>query len=237
MDLKLACRRLYRATVPRVLRAALGRVLAARAWTRADERWRFQDYSAARWEREYRADKWQYMHALPELARYSVVVGYVQHLVGRGALLDLGCGQGILQARLGAAGYTRYVGVDISSEAIDAAKLRADERTQLVCADIACYEPQGLFEVIVLNEVLYYLRDPVGVLRHYERFLAPAGAFVISMFVTDETRANWRVLEACYDFVDQTVACNGTSGCAWDCRVARPRERVQRPGECAIRAP
>lgn len=224
MDIALACKQLYRASVPRRARDAVRRMFTGQsAWTRVDADWRFQAYSPRRWEREYRNETWKYMGALPELARYSVVVGYVQHLAPRGELLDLGCGEGILQGRLGHAGYARYVGVDISSVAIEAASRQADERTRFVCGDVASYEPDGLFDVIVLNEVLYYLSDPLSVLRRYQRFLKPGGAFVISMFVTAETRANWRVLDEHYDFIDQTTAANGRSGFAWDCRIARPR--------------
>jgi 2-polyprenyl-3-methyl-5-hydroxy-6-metoxy-1,4-benzoquinol methylase len=224
MDLELACAKLYRASVPRVVRDAIGRLrTTGTAWSEAVEHWHFQAYSPRRWEREYRTDKWRYMQGLPELARYSVVVGYVQHLAPQGAVLDLGCGEGILQQRLGRSNYARYVGVDISRIAIAAASARADQKTQFLCADASRYEPGGRFDVIVLNEVLYYFSDPLSVLQHYERFLAPAGAFVISMFATDETSANWRVLERRYQFIDQTKACNAGSGFAWDCRVVRRR--------------
>lgn len=224
MDLGLACLKLYRAYVPRALRDAVGRVRSQRpVWTSLEEGWRFHDYSPARWDREYRSDRWSYMGALPELARYSVVVGYVRFLAEQGELLDLGCGEGILQARLGGASYARYVGVDISGTALELASARADERTRFVRADVSRYEPEGRFDVIVLNEVLYYLSDPIGVLRRYQRFLKPHGALVISMFVTDETRANWRVLDAHYEVADHTRTANANTGFAWDCRVLRPR--------------
>jgi 2-polyprenyl-3-methyl-5-hydroxy-6-metoxy-1,4-benzoquinol methylase len=227
MDLELVCTRLYRAAVPRFVRDAIGQVRTQRsAWAAAGDHWHYIDYSPARWDREYRTDKWCYMRALPELARYSVVAGYAQYLAAQGELLDLGCGEGILQGRLGSTGYARYVGVDISRAAIDAASACDDARTQFVCADVARFEPEGLFDVIVLNEVLYYFSEPLAVLRHYERFLKPEGVFVISMFVTDETRANWQLLEADYDLIDQTYAANAKSGFAWDCRAARPRARA-----------
>jgi 2-polyprenyl-3-methyl-5-hydroxy-6-metoxy-1,4-benzoquinol methylase len=225
MDFELACAKLYRVAIPRLVRDLIGRAHTPRnAWTTAGTRWHFQKYSPARWERDYRTDKWCYMHALPELARYSVVVGYAQYLAAQGELLDLGCGEGILQARLGQTSYARYVGVDISSAAIEVARVRNDERTEFVCADVARYAPEGLFDVVILNEVLYYFSDPLGVLSHYEQFLKPHGVFIISMFITDETRANWQMLEPHYDFVDQIHAANALSGFAWDCRVARPRK-------------
>lgn len=220
MDIPLACLRLYRASIPRRVRDVVGRLIGGKsAWATADGQWHFHDYSARRWDDEYRTEKWRYMHGLTELARYSVVVGYVQHLAARGEVLDLGCGEGILQQRLGQASYARYVGVDISGAAIEAASLRANPQTSFVCADVARYHPSGSFDVIVLNEVLYYISDPLGLLRHYEQFLKPNGMFVISMFATEQTNTNWRVLEREYRFLDQTSTRNAHSGYAWDCRV------------------
>jgi SAM-dependent methyltransferase len=237
MDFELACAKLYRAAVPRIVRDLIGHVRTRQAaWATSGAHWHFQDYSPARWEREYRTDKWCYMHALPELARYSVVVGYAQYLAMHGDLLDLGCGEGILHARLGRTSYARYIGVDISSAAIEAASARTNARTRFVCADVASYEPEALFDVIVLNEVLYYFSDPLGVLRHYEQFLKPGGVFIISMFVTDETRANWRLLEPHYDFLDHTHAANAQSGFAWDCRIVRPARATVRRSPSERRA-
>ena len=220
MDLRSS----YRAIVPRALRDLVGRARGrGSVWRRAAQGWRYHDYTAERWEREYRSERWSYMEGLPEVARYSVVLGYVRFLALRGEVLDLGCGEGILQARLGRPCYTRYVGVDISSTAIALASARADAQTCFVCADVAHYEPEGKFDVIVLNELLYYISDPHELLRRYEHFLKPDGAFVISMFVTEETRVNWQLLDRHYEILDQTIATNRNSGFSWDCRLLRRR--------------
>lgn len=216
---------LYRRLTPRVVRKMVRRLRRPRSeWTstRAElGQWSFHDYRRPRWEAEYGSGRWAYMQGLAELSRYSVVVGYARFLRPHGSILDLGCGEGILQQRLGAESYSHYLGVDISHTAIERARARADDRTTFTCADVASFAPERRFDIIVFNEVLYYLSDPVRVMRHYERFLEPNGIFILSMFADEHTRANWTTLERAYDFLDETRAGNARSGFAWSCRVTR----------------
>ena len=184
--------------------------------------WSFHDYRPPKWEAEYGSGRWAYMHELAELSRYSVIVGYARFLRPGGSILDLGCGEGILQQRLGVESYSAYLGVDISQTAIERARARSDASTSFACADVATFTPGCRFDVIVFNEVLYYLRDPVPVMQHYQRFLEPNGIFIVSMFADEHTRANWATLERAYDFIDETSAGNARSGFAWSCRVTYP---------------
>src|SRR5690348_2798439 len=57
--------------------------------------WGFYDTSQKQWEAEYQNGRWEYMKNLEELARYSIIVGYVDYLKKGGAILDVGCGEGI----------------------------------------------------------------------------------------------------------------------------------------------
>jgi 2-polyprenyl-3-methyl-5-hydroxy-6-metoxy-1,4-benzoquinol methylase len=80
---------------------------------------------------------------------------YYTHYRPGGSLLDVGCGEGVLQRRLRALGYARYLGIDSSEEAIARAQTERDARTEFRCADAETYMPQDRFDVIVFNEVLY----------------------------------------------------------------------------------
>lgn len=95
---------------PRKARSASGaqRLLARfrRTWRRG------APPSAATWNAEYEAGRWTYLGQLPELARFSVLIGY--HFKPGGSILDIGCGEGVLYERMQAHGYSRYVGVDLS---------------------------------------------------------------------------------------------------------------------------
>src|SRR5713226_3057428 len=89
-----------------------GKPLTPEPWE-AHEAWR----TRATWEAEYQAGGWDYLRDLYELGRYSVIVGYVQHLGDSPRILDLGCGQGLLMERLRALTH-RYVGCDYALPAI-----------------------------------------------------------------------------------------------------------------------
>lgn len=227
-DLYVECVNLYRTLVPNPVRDAVGRLRSRqpqrtpRTQAAHVSEWRAQNYSKARWEHEYRTDKWRYMRELEELSRYSVIVGYARHLRPHGSVLDLGCGEGILQQRLGPENYKQYLGLDISQHAIDRARTRTDASTTFVCGAVEEYAPAQRFDVIVWNELLYYLHDPLAVLERYHQYLEPGGIFVVSMLVDGDTNRNWSLLERSYEFLDETMAGNVKTGFSWSCRVARP---------------
>ncbi|MHC4769005.1 MAG: class I SAM-dependent methyltransferase [Planctomycetota bacterium] len=67
--------------------------------------------------------------------RFDVMIG-LSHLEGR-TVLDVGCGQGDLAARLleRQVPFARYVGVDAVAEMIEAARGRGLERSEFICRD------------------------------------------------------------------------------------------------------
>jgi 2-polyprenyl-3-methyl-5-hydroxy-6-metoxy-1,4-benzoquinol methylase len=111
------------------------------------------------------------MRDLDELPRYSIIAGYLQYLKPGGSVLDVGCGEGLLQQRLGLSGYSKYVGIDISETAINEASSRQDEKTSFICADAVTYTPNELFDVIVFNEALYYFDEPLKMVGKYIQYL------------------------------------------------------------------
>src|SRR5262245_51695956 len=56
--------------------------------------------SKERWDEEYASGRWDVMRRSDELARYSVLAGYLRRLHPRGRVLDVGCGEGILLEHL-----------------------------------------------------------------------------------------------------------------------------------------
>ena len=151
-----------------------------------------------------------------------MIAGYFRHYGGGQAILDVCCGEGILQQALGAGNYERYLGLDISDEAIRRAHMRQDAKTVFLREDATSFAPAGRFQVIVFNECLYYFDDPRGLMKHYQTFLGDEGVFVVSMYVEKQTRRIWKMLGSAYTVEDEVQVING-SGVSWVVKVLRPR--------------
>jgi hypothetical protein len=74
----------------------------------------------------------------------------------------------------------------------------------------------------VLNESLYYVDDPVGVLRSLCRWLAPDGVFIVSMFDTLVTRRIWKALASTYKTLEDVEVRDRATARKWHIRVLRP---------------
>jgi SAM-dependent methyltransferase len=207
-----ALRQAVRATIPE----------AVRAWIRP---YRKPEISQERWEQEYRDGCWSHLQEARELAHYSVITGYYTHYRPGGSLLDVGCGEGVLQRRLYPLGYSRYLGIDKSQEAIARAQTQRDTRTEFRCADVETYSLQDRFDVIVFNELLYYLQDPVDVVRRLTRSLSPGGVAIISMLRWTSSRRIWRSLDRSMPIEDGVTVTHRDVG-SWDVKVIRPPAAV-----------
>jgi 2-polyprenyl-3-methyl-5-hydroxy-6-metoxy-1,4-benzoquinol methylase len=173
------------------------------------------------WDCQYENGNWGYMHQLQELARYSVIAGYFQHLKPGGSILDIGCGEGILQQRLAGQFYSHYFGIDISGVAIEKATIRGNENTFFIEADAEHYLPSESFDAIIFNEILYYISNPISLLKRYESFLKSDGVYIISMFHDLRNAMIWRRLPNLYFLIDEVKVSN-KSGVSWVCRVVKP---------------
>lgn len=202
-----------------------------RGWIRGPR----QDKS--HWEMQYKNGRWSYLHQLQELGHYSVIAGYVKYLKHNASILDLGCGDGILAERLDANSFSEYVGVDLSDVAISHAQTRGYPRARFESADIERYTPRRSFDVIVLNESLYYLSDPVGTLARYRQYLKPRGIFIVSMYLPPRAPL-WRRIARRYPALDETRVRN-REGAEWVCRVFAPQRvaDARRPDEAGNDAP
>ncbi len=200
-----------------VLRRALTRVLPYQPMTGGREVL----------DAEYAAGDWDYLRALSELSRFSVIAGYCHHVKPGGALLELGCGEGLLTDRLDKAKYLRYLGVDIAPAAIARAATRRDAKTDFVTADAQQFVAPGAFDVVMFNECLEYFGDPLALVQRYEAALATDGVFIASIFDGLDTARSvkiWRMLRSRYDEVAATRLRN-EQGYAWSIKVLRRSAR------------
>jgi SAM-dependent methyltransferase len=101
---------------------------------------------------------------------------------GPGPILDLGCGDGWLAARLAARGVpgARLVGVDLSHHELAAARARLPEASWIAARAEAL--PLGDASVAACGSHLAFslLRDPEPAVRELARVLVPGGRFAIA---------------------------------------------------------
>ena len=172
------------------------------------------------WEEQYRKGGWDFMRRLDEVARYSVIAGFLHHLKPGGSVLDVGSGEGLLADHLRPFGYSRFLGIDLSETAIAQTAGRRDAKTAFAAADAESYTPRGRWDAIVFNECVYYFNDPVGSVRRYEAYLEEGGVLIVSTFRS--RRADVivrRLLESCR-LLEETAVSNAKG--TWVVRVIAP---------------
>jgi len=146
------------------------------------------------WDRAYANGELDFYADVDELPRYMLLFGYLRALGGRCALLDVGCGIGLLRSRLDGLPFSRYVGVDLSSAAIGRAARLADERTTFLVGELPPAE-LGRFDVAVLSELLYYADDPGALLDRVAARLVSGGHVLTSIWRHPGDRALQALLD------------------------------------------
>lgn len=107
-------------------------------------------------------------------------------------VLDIGCNNGeYAMSRLKANGYSFYLGVDRSSQAIESAGAHyADDSTVFICADLseAGFEKKiynilsdygGFADIIIVSMVLLHLADPADMLTKLRGLLREGGTIIV----------------------------------------------------------
>ncbi|MGF6741026.1 class I SAM-dependent methyltransferase [Paraburkholderia atlantica] len=115
--------------------------------------------SDATWNQAYGSGTWDYLGTTQEIARYSVIAGYCKHLKPAARVLDVGYGAGVLASWLSGASTSSYFGVDFSEVAIEQARQANIDGAEFAVADATTFEPSQVFDVIVFNEMIYYLEN------------------------------------------------------------------------------
>jgi len=145
-------------------------------------------------ESRYKTGRWAWLNEISFAHNYSLIKGCCEYYKSKDRkILDVGCGEGILQKRMD---YSKYTGVDMNTEAIRHARTRENENTEFVLAEAGQeYQPHGLYDVIVFNESLYYIKNPADVFLRYRTFLAEDGIIIVSMFKVYLARKIWKSIQ------------------------------------------
>jgi 2-polyprenyl-3-methyl-5-hydroxy-6-metoxy-1,4-benzoquinol methylase len=179
--------------------------------------------SAQTWETQYAAGRWDFLAGLSELARFSILAGYICHLKPGGTVLDTGCGQGVLLRRLPKSCYSKYVGIDLSGSAVSSAQEYGNERSTFLAADCENYSPTEQFDVIVFNEVLCCLQDPLRTVERYVRSLNADGLLLVSLCTAARgSSAILSKLKRAYSTIDEVCIVHSGRKVSWVCIALRP---------------
>lgn len=186
-------------------------------------RYQPQQTARANWDAEFSNGHWDYLRGSSEIARYGIIASFCHNYSSGDAILDMGCGEGILRRHINLDHFEHYLGVDLSLDAINKATHRyGGARSRFMVGDAEGFEIEEHFDVVVFNEMLYYLDDPCAVLRKYQPYLSPSGVFVVSMFDMLKSRKIWHSLDRQFQLLESSRAVN-QGGHSWTIRVYRPK--------------
>ena len=134
------------------------------------------------WERQFAAGTWDRLQEgqanTVEVAR---LISDCAHTKGGNIrVLDVGCGNGGLARLLSPEPSIAYTGIDISETALVAARVVAPNGTFIVADAEQPPLNLGIFDILVFNEVLYYM-NPNRVLQRYRTYAAPNAHVFVSV--------------------------------------------------------
>jgi 2-polyprenyl-3-methyl-5-hydroxy-6-metoxy-1,4-benzoquinol methylase len=164
--------------------------------------------SLAAYEHQYETGHWDYLSGVDQVARYSVLIGYADQLPHR-TILDVGCGSGILRARMGHLDFEHYVGIDPVARAIEQARHLTDDRTTFMLGDVFLPELEPA-DVVVCNEVLDVLPDPRRQLDRIRELVRLDGHLLTSNLRFPGDVGLYRLLGERFKRVDEVDVSNRT---------------------------
>jgi len=180
----------------------------------------FRNYRA-RLNYQYSHGSWEWLGRLDEQGHQSIMATYFTFLKRGGSILDLGCGEGVLNDSIGKHNYSYYIGVDLSDQAAKIGQeKRGDEKTFFYQGNMDEYVPQRKFDVIAINEALYFSKDHLALLKRLESYLEKDGFFIVSM-VDGKGDEVWGMLSKGYSIADENRVTN-IHKVTWICRLLKP---------------
>jgi predicted TPR repeat methyltransferase len=199
-----------------VTRRILHRILAL-----VPEAPRSLEFPREKWDAEYAAGQWDYLGGVSEIPRYAVVAGYVRYFNQHSRILEIGCGTGILLKYLRDVDFASYQGVDISAAAVDRAA-EFSSRDDRIAFSASCgsrYRDSSTYDILVMNESLYYFDDCIAVLEHYAAQLSDDGKMIISMVVGPQSIQHWKTITTRYDIHTGVRTQSSDGRHTWTCNV------------------
>lgn len=176
--------------------------------------------SRRNWERTYADGRWDFLDSPTQRPRHYVVAGLVadRFTEGEARVLDVGCGYAtlypLLRERIAA-----YTGLDLSEEALRKcrASFQSDARCRFIQGAFEDFSVGDTFDVVVLNEVLYYfpVQMAESILHKAASLAADDGVVIVSMNRAWKAALIWRRLAQVSRPSQSIRATNRQTGSYW----------------------
>ncbi len=181
---------------------------ARNVWRGLVQSWGTSAMKRALWNKEFAAGRWRFIEHTADDPIYSLLEKYC----GGGCLLDLGCGTGNTGCELRADAYVSYTGVDISDVALQTARERSRQlgradKNRFCQADIAEFNPDTEYDVILFRESIYYIPRVklLPLLERYAQWLKPRGVFIVRWDNRQDAEAFARTLPPRFELLDRSA--------------------------------
>ena len=138
-----------------------------------------------RWNKQYKSGRWESLKTELEAKRYYQIIDFMREYGPENpAILDIGCGDGVLNRRMESFEFEYFLGVDFSEVSIEKAKAEQFPKSEFLAEDAIKFKPSRTFDVIIFNEAFYYIPDSEkdNVLNLMLEHLSPKGILISSIF-------------------------------------------------------
>lgn len=173
-----------------------------------------------RWNHKYEQGRWESLKEPAQNERFYKVGNFIKQYTPGGNLLEIGCGEALLQQKIDASLYSHFTGIDVSDVAIERAKAYGTAKTVYEVADMETYVPAHSIDAIIFTESVYYSKNSVKLLQRLGQYLKPQGIFIISIYDYKHSAEIWQKIEGVCRVVDQVSTTNHLG--TWQCKVLAP---------------
>ncbi len=180
--------------------------------------------SRQKWNDAYRRGRWEGLKDPAEEPRLDAVAMMLRKHAPHARVLEIGCGEALLQRRLSATDYTRWAGIDLSDVAIARSQQYAGSGVTYESGDMLSYKTDEMFDAILFTESIYYVPQRDQLIQCYCAFLQPQGVFIVSVHDQACSFQVWSEVESVLDLIETVVTENERG--QWTCKVLRPRSPV-----------
>jgi 2-polyprenyl-3-methyl-5-hydroxy-6-metoxy-1,4-benzoquinol methylase len=172
---------------------------------------------AKEWDQEYLEGHWEVLKEPSEYERFNVIIGIIEKYRSSPSILEIGCGEGILQSRLQKSAYSEYLGIDVSEVAIKYAEHLCDAKTNYIIADMECFEADKKYDLVIFNESVYYAVNPINLMSKYGKFLKSGGIMIVSIYNLSFNKVTRKLINKTYKPIQEIITSNKYG--KWFCTV------------------